>query len=164
MNKKEKNSSNKRKNPRKRKNIKKRQEEIKTTKELINKLQKSNEQTAKTSQPKTQEYKYIIPNEKNETSTLTQFVCLECYSINLLEESIFQSTALYEDKNLACRVCKKITPQMCIKDKMLTKAHLEMTVVKTPEEQRAHQILNKKRKTNNPKQKIKSKFQQGNKR
>jgi len=181
------NNGRKSKNLRKRENRKKLQEEIKNTKKLITEMQKNNEQTAKAnSKVKTtvantnknqapevkqqnypkKKYKYIIPAKKVgiSSSTLNQFVCLACHSINLVEESIQNETELYGDKDTYCRVCQNVTPQICIKDKTLTKTRLEMTTQRTPYEERAYQaLINKTNEINKPTQKRKTYSSKGSK-
>lgn len=98
-------------------------------------------------------YNYIITsNITTDKSILNQFICLECYSTNLVEESKNEETQLYADKNLKCHFCRKITPQICIKDKMLAKANLKMCKTRNIYEERAYQIL---KETSKSKQKIK---------
>ncbi len=105
------------------------------------------------------EYSYIqkvyTKNDKNEATVLNQFICLECYNVNLAEELKSRETKLYSDKDIPCSCCKKKTTQICVKDKELKKAQIEMTSDKTPEEARAYQIMTTRKKQNKSYQKEK---------
>lgn len=85
-------------------------------------------------------------NKTKEPTVLNQFICLECYNVNLVEELNSRETKLYSDKDIPCSSCKKITTQTCVKDKKIKKAQLEMTAEKTEEESRAYQIMTTRRK------------------
>lgn len=97
-------------------------------------------------------FEYIIPakNLKLRKSTLNQYICLACNNINLVEESNEKSNILYSEHNVECRVCKKVTPQIFIKDKLTAKVNLELANTRTPEEENAYRAIKKK-----PKVKVK---------
>lgn len=97
-------------------------------------------------------FKYIIPAEnlKLRKSILNQYICLACNNINLVEESNEKSNILYSEHNVECRVCKKVTPQIFIKDKLTAKVNLELANKRTKEEEKAYQAIKKK-----PKVKVK---------
>lgn len=98
----------------------------------------------------TREYSYIQmaykQNKRKEPTVLNQFICLECYNVNLVEELKSRETKLFRDKDVTCSCCKKKTTQICVKDKELKKAEIEMTSYKTEEESRAYQIMTTRRK------------------
>ncbi len=97
-------------------------------------------------------FKYIIPakNLKLRKSTLNQYICLACNNINLVEESNEKSNILYSEHNVECRVCKKVTPQIFIKDKLTAKVNLELANKRTKEEEKAYRAIKKQ-----PKVKVK---------
>ena len=97
-------------------------------------------------------FEYIIPakNLKLRKSTLNQYICLACNNINLVEESNEKSNISYSEHNVECRVCKKVTPQIFIKDKLTAKVNLELANTRTPEEENAYRAIKKK-----PKVKVK---------
>lgn len=103
-----------------------------------------------TESQQTGEYSYIQKsykkNNRNEPTVLNQFICLECYNVNLVEELNSRETKLFSDKDVTCSCCKKKTTQICVKDKELKKAQIEMTSYKTEEEARAYQIMTTRRK------------------
>ncbi len=96
-------------------------------------------------QPSHREYEFIqkayIKTKTKSSTVLNQFVCLECNNINLVEELLNRETKLYADKEIPCRCCKKETTQICIRDKTITKAQLDMTTSRTPEEERAYRAI-----------------------
>lgn len=76
-------------------------------------------------------------------SILTQFVCSECYSINIKFESSDKQTPLYKEKRGLCSCCDKKTIQICIRDKQLSKALLETTMEKSKQEEKVYQLIKK---------------------
>ena len=76
-------------------------------------------------------------------SILTQFVCSECYSINIKFESSDRQTPLYKEKRELCSCCDKKTIQICIRDKQLSKALLETTMEKSKQEEKVYQLIKK---------------------
>mgnify|MGYP006934497755 FL=1 len=76
-------------------------------------------------------------------SILTQFVCSECYSINIKFESSDKQTPLYKEKRELCSCCDKKTIQICIRDRQVSKALLETTMEKSKQEEKAYQLIKK---------------------
>ncbi len=97
---------------------------------------------------KTENFNYIISPEKIdiENSILNQYICLACYSINLVEESTLQETEQYSERHVECRKCKEITPQICLKNEATAKLDLKLSNLRTPLEENAYQALSEKNK------------------
>ena len=88
-----------------------------------------------------------IPVNKEVTrycsTEFNQFICVECYRTNAIIENKSKVTPLYKEKNIYCNTCSKKTTQICIKDKIITKANLELTSNKTEEQNKTYKILKK---------------------
>ncbi len=78
--------------------------------------------------------------KKRETK-LNEFICIECNNLNLVDELSYKETEIFTTKDLPCKCCGKVTTQICIKDKLVTKLHLEMATEKTENEKIAQQAI-----------------------
>lgn len=127
------------------------EKDIKGRKSVVTKQNEQSTTLTNTKEPTnpTRRYSYVQKtyrkNKNNIPTVLTQFICLECHNVNMAEELVTKETKLYSDKNIPCSCCKKVTTQICVKDKEIKKAQIEMTAVKTPEEERAYRIMTVKK-------------------
>ncbi len=104
-------------------------------------------QNSKPTEEVIKEKKVRIPVVKDVTNrcsaVFNQFICVECYRTNAIIENKSKVTPLYKEKNIYCNTCSKKTTQICIKDKIITKANLELTSNKTEEQNKTYKILKK---------------------
>lgn len=80
---------------------------------------------------------------------LNQFICEECFHLNPILEDRDKKTEIYSETKQPCNYCSKKTMQICVGDRELTKAILEISANNTSEQEKALQIIKKSRSRKN---------------
>lgn len=80
---------------------------------------------------------------------LNQFICEECFHLNPILEERDRETEIYSETKQPCNYCSKKTMQICVRDRELTKAILEISANNTSEQEKTLQIIKKSRSIKN---------------